>query len=75
MDKYLNNSIEDSPFDILYDIIHIKKILFGEEGNEDLELIFYRTPLFASTQSSSQSSPEGGITSNFSNNSKNQESN
>ncbi len=72
MDKYLNNSIEDSPFDILYDIIHIKKILFGEEGKEDLELVFYRTPLFSSNQSSSQWSSEGGITTDSSGSSNNQ---
>ncbi|GHV25682.1 hypothetical protein FACS1894176_04800 [Bacteroidia bacterium] len=42
-DKYWNNSLEDSPFDLLYDMSAISKILF-ESVQEPYQLAFYHLP-------------------------------
>lgn len=52
-DKYWNKNLEDSPYDIFYDIGHISKIMF-KDVKEVPEIIFYKTPLFNSKSQSSQ---------------------
>jgi hypothetical protein len=42
-DKYWNSSLEDSPFDLMYDMSAISKILF-ESVQEPYQLAFYHLP-------------------------------
>jgi len=44
-DKYWNASLEDSPYDILYDIQMISKLFF-EEVQNPYQVTFYQMPDF-----------------------------
>ena len=45
-DKYRNTSLEDSPYDLLYDISAIAKIFF-EDVQEPYQLAFYHMPVIS----------------------------
>ena len=49
-DKYQNGNIEDSAYDLLYDIRQIGKILF-DDTKSPTEILFYRLPNFPSQTS------------------------
>ncbi|MDR2415133.1 MAG: hypothetical protein LBD75_00520 [Candidatus Peribacteria bacterium] len=59
-DKYWNTSLEDSPYDIMYDISAVSKVLF-ESIQEPVEVVFYHLPEF-----SSQGNAGGGASSSSS---------
>jgi hypothetical protein len=45
-DKYWNTSLKDSPYDIMYDISAVSKVLF-ESIQEPVEVLFYHLPEFS----------------------------
>jgi hypothetical protein len=68
-DKYRNTSLDDSPYDLMYDMTAVAKILF-EDIKEPYQVLFYHLPNFKGTaetsstpSSDSQNSSSGGTTS------------
>jgi hypothetical protein len=50
-DKYRNTSLDDSPYDIMYDISAVSKVLF-EGIQEPVEVLFYHLPEFSNQKKS-----------------------
>jgi hypothetical protein len=48
-DKYWNSSLEDSPYDVMYDISAVSKVLF-ESVQAPVEMAFYHYPNFSASQ-------------------------
>ena len=70
-EKYWNNSIEDSPYDIMVDLVALSKLLYQDVQNPTTPVLYktsvsYKMPNFSSKWGSSSSNNNGG--SSFSNN-------
>jgi len=55
-DKYWNSSLDDSPYDIMYDITAVGRIMF-EDIQEPLQVLFYHMPNFKGSANASASAP------------------
>lgn len=51
-DKYWNNSVEDSPYDIMVDMGVLAKLLY-QEVQDPIKPVFYKLPLFSNSLKSS----------------------
>ncbi|MDR0650009.1 MAG: hypothetical protein LBG59_00965 [Candidatus Peribacteria bacterium] len=58
-DKYWNSSLKDSPYDLMYDMSAVSKVLF-ENIQEPVEVVFYHLPEFSNQgNAGGGSSPSG----------------